>query len=173
MYRTDFWTVWEKARVEWSERIALKHVYYQVWNRSPVQVGCMRQMLRAGALGWPSLSSNNNMQIHSVQQLLPTSFCPVLWYCYSILLYYKLTKSCYFCLSESYFLIFRNRKNCIYFLFKSFSNFIIFSGRTKSNSSMVFFQPIENSFFTSCSRSASSIFYMKMSVFGILLWKIF
>ena len=34
------------------ERIASKHVYYQVWNRSPVQVGCMRQVLRAGALGW-------------------------------------------------------------------------------------------------------------------------
>ena len=27
--------------------------YYQVWNRSPVQVGCMRQVLRAGGLGWP------------------------------------------------------------------------------------------------------------------------
>ena len=53
MYRTDFWTLWEKARVGWSERIALKHVYYQVWNRSPVQVGCMRQLLGAGALGWP------------------------------------------------------------------------------------------------------------------------
>ena len=53
MYRTDFWTLWEKARVGWPERIALKHVYYQVWNRSPVQVGCMRQVLRAGALGWP------------------------------------------------------------------------------------------------------------------------
>ena len=24
-----------------------------VWNRSPVQVGCMRQVLEAGALGWP------------------------------------------------------------------------------------------------------------------------
>ena len=36
-----------------SERTALKHVYYQVWNRSPVQVGCVRQVLRAGALGWP------------------------------------------------------------------------------------------------------------------------
>ena len=24
-----------------------------MWNRSPVQVGCMRQVLRAGALGWP------------------------------------------------------------------------------------------------------------------------
>ena len=29
MYRTDFWTLWEKARVGSSERIALKHVYYQ------------------------------------------------------------------------------------------------------------------------------------------------
>ena len=36
-----------------SERTASKHVYYQVWNRSPVQVGCTRQVLRAGALGWP------------------------------------------------------------------------------------------------------------------------
>ena len=53
MYRTDFWTLWEKARVGWSERRALKHVYYQVWNRSHVQVGCMRQMLGPVALGWP------------------------------------------------------------------------------------------------------------------------
>ena len=53
MYRTDFWTLWEKVRVGWSERTALKHIYYQVWNRSPVLVGCMRQVLRAGALGWP------------------------------------------------------------------------------------------------------------------------
>ena len=29
MYRTDFWTLWEKARVGCFERIALKHVYYQ------------------------------------------------------------------------------------------------------------------------------------------------
>ena len=47
-----FWTPWEKARVGWSERIALKHVHYQVWNRSPVQVGCTRQVLGAGTLGW-------------------------------------------------------------------------------------------------------------------------
>ena len=53
MYRTDFWTLWEKARVGWSERTALKQVYYQVWNRSPAQVGCMRQVLGAGALGRP------------------------------------------------------------------------------------------------------------------------
>ena len=53
MYRTDFWILCEKARVGWSERIALKHVYYQGWNRSPDQVGCMRQVLRAGALVRP------------------------------------------------------------------------------------------------------------------------
>ena len=29
------------------------YVYYQVWSRSPAQVGCMRQVLRAGALGRP------------------------------------------------------------------------------------------------------------------------
>ena len=53
MYRTDFWTLWEKVRVGWSERTASKHVYYQVWNKSPVQVGCMRQVLGSGALGRP------------------------------------------------------------------------------------------------------------------------
>ena len=30
MYRTDFWTLWGKARVGRSERTASKHVYYQV-----------------------------------------------------------------------------------------------------------------------------------------------
>ena len=39
---------WEKVRVGWFERIALKHVYYPMWNRSPVQVQCMRQ----DAQGW-------------------------------------------------------------------------------------------------------------------------
>ena len=53
MYRTDFWTLWEKARVGCSERIALTQVYCQGWNRSPAQVGSMRQVLRAGALGRP------------------------------------------------------------------------------------------------------------------------
>ena len=53
MYRTDFWTLWEKAIVWCSERIVLKQAYYQGWNRSPAQVGCMRQVLRAGALGRP------------------------------------------------------------------------------------------------------------------------
>ena len=40
--------LWEKARVGWFERIALKHVYYHMWNRSLGQVWCMRQ----GAQGW-------------------------------------------------------------------------------------------------------------------------
>ena len=53
MYRTDFWTLWEKARVGCFERTALKHVYYLGWNRSPAQVGWMRQVLRPGALGRP------------------------------------------------------------------------------------------------------------------------
>ena len=53
MYRTDFWTLWEKVTVGCSERITLRQVYYQGWNRSPAQAGCMRQVLRAGALGRP------------------------------------------------------------------------------------------------------------------------
>ena len=53
MYGTDFWTLWERARVGCFKRTALKHVYYQGWNRSPAQVGCMRQVLKPGALGKP------------------------------------------------------------------------------------------------------------------------
>ena len=51
MYRTEFWTLWEKARVGCFERTASKHVYYLGWNRSPAQAGCMRQVLGPGALG--------------------------------------------------------------------------------------------------------------------------
>ena len=53
MYRTDFWTLWEKARVGCFKRTALQYVYYLGWNRSPAQVGCMRQKLGTGALGRP------------------------------------------------------------------------------------------------------------------------
>ena len=53
VYRTDFWTLWEKARVGCFERTASKHVHYLGWNRSPAQVGCMRQVLGPGALGRP------------------------------------------------------------------------------------------------------------------------
>ena len=53
MYRTDFWTLWEKARVGCFKRTTSKHVYYLGWNRSPAQVGCMRQVLGPGPLGRP------------------------------------------------------------------------------------------------------------------------
>ena len=53
MYRIEFWTLWEKARVGCFERTASKHVYYLGWNRSPAQAGCMRQVLRPGALWRP------------------------------------------------------------------------------------------------------------------------
>ena len=43
MYRTVFWTLWEKARVGCFKRTASKHVYYLGWNKSPAQFGCMRQ----------------------------------------------------------------------------------------------------------------------------------
>ena len=46
--KNRFWTLWKKVRVGWFERIALKHVYYHMWNKSPVRVQCMRQ----GAQGW-------------------------------------------------------------------------------------------------------------------------
>ena len=53
MYRTVFWTLWEKARVGCFKRTASKYVYYLGWNRSPAQVGCMRKALGPGALGRP------------------------------------------------------------------------------------------------------------------------
>ena len=53
MYRTNFWTLWEKVRVGCFKRKASKHVYYLWWNRSPAQAGCMRQVLGPGALGRP------------------------------------------------------------------------------------------------------------------------
>ena len=52
MYRTDFWTLAE-GEGGCFQRTASKHVYYLGWNRSPAQVGCMRQALRPGALGRP------------------------------------------------------------------------------------------------------------------------
>ena len=54
-----------EGREEWKEerrkeiipfkytRTASKHVHYLGWNRSPAQVGCMRQVLGPGALGRP------------------------------------------------------------------------------------------------------------------------
>ena len=43
--------MWEKARVGWFEKTALKHEYYYVWNRSPVQVWCMKQGTQSRCTG--------------------------------------------------------------------------------------------------------------------------
>ena len=48
MYKIVFWTLWEKGRAGWYGRMALKHVNYHMWNKSPVQVRCMIQ----GFWGW-------------------------------------------------------------------------------------------------------------------------
>ena len=47
MYRTVFWTLWERERVGWFGRMALKHVYH-IRNESPVQVRCRIK----DACGW-------------------------------------------------------------------------------------------------------------------------
>ena len=39
MFRTVFWTLWERSRVGWFGRMALKHVYYHMWNRSMHDTG--------------------------------------------------------------------------------------------------------------------------------------
>ena len=44
----DFWTLWERERVGWFGRMALKHVYYQVRYESPVYV----QYRIQDAWGW-------------------------------------------------------------------------------------------------------------------------
>ena len=37
-----------RGRVRWFKRIALKHVYYHMWNRSSVQVQCMKRHSKPG-----------------------------------------------------------------------------------------------------------------------------
>ena len=50
MYRTVFRNLWEKVREGWSERMALKHVYYHIWNiASP---GPMRETGCSGLIHW-------------------------------------------------------------------------------------------------------------------------
>ena len=51
MYRTDFWTLWEKARVGCFKRTAWKHVYYLGGNRSPAQGGMHETSARAWCTG--------------------------------------------------------------------------------------------------------------------------
>ena len=50
MCRTVFWTLWEREKVGWLGRMALKHVYYHVRNELPVYV--WYRILEAGARGW-------------------------------------------------------------------------------------------------------------------------
>ena len=50
MYRTVFWTLWEREKVGWFGRMALKHEHYHMWNESPVQVWCMTGCL--GLVHW-------------------------------------------------------------------------------------------------------------------------
>ena len=40
-----------EGKMGWFERIELKHVYYHMWNRSPVQVWCMRQDTQSWCTG--------------------------------------------------------------------------------------------------------------------------
>ena len=40
-------------RQGWDERMPLKHVYYHMWNRLPVQVQCMRQGVQGWCTGMP------------------------------------------------------------------------------------------------------------------------
>ena len=51
MYKTVFWALWERARVGWFGTMALKHVYYHMWNESAVQVPCMIQDARGWCTG--------------------------------------------------------------------------------------------------------------------------
>ena len=74
-----------------SERTALKQVYYQVWNRSPAQVGCMRQKTNFndaenhdGVIthlemrhSWSPKSSGPSVQFSSVAQSCPTLCDPM------------------------------------------------------------------------------------------------
>ena len=50
MYRTVFWTLWEKARVGCFKRTTLKHVYYLGWNRSPARLDAWDK--RSGMVHW-------------------------------------------------------------------------------------------------------------------------
>ena len=54
IFKQTFCKIWQSYSKAYKEmRTASKHVYYLGWNRSPAQVGCMRQVLGPGALGRP------------------------------------------------------------------------------------------------------------------------
>ena len=71
--KTDFWTMWEKMRVGWFERIALKHVYYHVKNRWSVQVRCMKQDIQSQCSGTTQSDRKEGVQdggIHAYPWLI-------------------------------------------------------------------------------------------------------
>ena len=77
-------TLWEKVRVGWFERIAMKHVCYHMWDRSPVQVGVLGIFIGSWPHRqnwpsvWPTLTSicprvqvgtySERCQIHGLQR---------------------------------------------------------------------------------------------------------
>ena len=48
IYRIVFWTLWEKARVEWFDRIALKYVYV----KQIISLGSMHETRCSGLVHW-------------------------------------------------------------------------------------------------------------------------
>ena len=50
-YKEQTFGLWEKVRVRWFAIIALKHVYYHIRNRWPVQVQCMKQSTQSQCSG--------------------------------------------------------------------------------------------------------------------------
>ena len=75
MYKTVFWTLWERARVRWFGSMALKHVKYHIWNESPVQVRCMI----LDAWGWCTETVFQTSPWSEVAQSCPTLCDPIDW----------------------------------------------------------------------------------------------
>ena len=74
--------LWEKARVGWFERIALK---YHMWNRSPVQIRCA--LGQPWGIGWGGRWKEDSewgtyvhpWLIHVSVWQKPLQYCKVIW----------------------------------------------------------------------------------------------